>query len=507
MTVQLLINGTEVSVRRLSITDEGKGKLTFLLQETVSVDVGDSVEVKKDGSTIAKGKVTKIVTERKHHRKTVYCIGRTDILYREVILDKDHRVYTNMDAGAIVKDLVNYYFSGVLTSNNVNTSTGTTIDRIDGYGKTVGDMIEELAERAGCCFYVDNSDDVHFFLEGAESTGLTINESDVNELRVSEWGESIGKVTVEGRYGFSASAGSGQPHIYVHDRRIRSTTEASSIAQALLNLYNQTRKSAEMRLYGFWNLKTEKTVIVNLPNDGFNNTTETIRRVQWDFQGKTCFTTVTVGDKNPGFEDAVSKILRGLNIKRDDLGVYGERMHVRFTGESSDGFYISTSGSGAYDIGSGLIHLETGSSGGSVLLYNDENLVDFGKNPSFKCKVKIGDDDNQYINIWISQYGGYIEHFGFRIEGNTLYGNSRYQNNESQISLKTITAGEELTLEAIYYSGSRIEFYVNGELLGTKTDNLPDTSGKASQIWLEITTSTSVNKTLDVYYWTVEQDW
>ena len=368
MTVQLLINGGEVSVRRLTVTDEGKGKLTFLLRETVSVDVGDSVEVKKDGSTIAKGKVTKIVTERKHHRKTVHCIGMTDILYREVVLDSDHHVYSNMDAGAIVKDLIDHYFycrvlrlsenwklgnydqwarnvygsitdsivdgeekitdatksggsywiydntdkanqhrakillpsppftvefdvraedtaasqmgqvgigltdqdgyiqvwcglsdwygnlinlqkeakitgtsfdgaasSGTkyhfkidvtatsikvyvddalfaekddspslkylsiavgayggypflqagyidniklketLTSNNVNTSTGTTINRIDGYGRTVGDVIEELAERAGCCFYVDNSDDVHFFPEGAESTGLTIN--------------------------------------------------------------------------------------------------------------------------------------------------------------------------------------------------------------------------------------------------------------------------------------------------------------------------------------------
>jgi len=358
VNVQLLINGSEVSCRRLTVTDEGKGKLTFLLLPSVSVNVGDTVEVRVDGSTIAKGTVTKIVTERKHHRKTVHCIGRTDLLYREVILDKDHRVYANQDAGAIVKDLVDHYFSGILTSNNVNTSTGTTINRIDGYGKAVGDVIEELAERAGCCFYVDNSDDVHFFLEGAESTGLTINESDVIDLRKTEWGESIGKVTVEGRCGFSASAGSGQPHIYVHDRRIRSKTEASSIAQALLDLYNQTRKSAEIRLYGFWNLKTEKTVTVNLPNDGYNNSTEIIRRVQWDFRGKTCFTTVTVGDKNPGFEDAISKIMRGLGSKRDDLEVYGERQHFRWSGESTDGYTITLEGSASLEVKAGTLKPE-----------------------------------------------------------------------------------------------------------------------------------------------------
>jgi len=509
LTVQLLINGSEVSARRLSVLDEGKGKLTFLLLHTVNVNVGDSVEVKVDGSTIAKGKVTKIVTERKHHRKTVYCIGRTDVLYREVILDPDHHVYANMDAGAIVKDLIDYYFSGILTSNNVDTTTGTTINRIDGYGKTVGDVIEELAERAGCCFYVDNNDDVHFFLEGAESTGLTINESDVIDLRKTEWGETIGKVTVEGRYGFKGSAGMGQPHIYVHDRRIRSKTEASSIASALLSLYNQTRKSAEIRLYDFWNLRTEKTVTMNLPNDGYNNTIETIRRVLWDFRGKTCFTTVTVGDRNSGFEDVVSKILRGLNVKRDDLEVYGERMHIRFTGESDQGYTITISGSASYDISSGRIHLETGTTDASyVRIFNNETLVDFGKNPLLRCKVKIGDDNDQYISLYVGQYGAWMQHFGFRIEGNTLYGKSRTSNNnQSQITLKTITAGEELTLEAVYYSGSRIEFYVNGELLGTITNNLPETTEKASQIYLWLSTAAAENKTLDIYYWMVEQDW
>jgi len=519
MPVQLLINGSEVSCRRLTVTDEGKGKLTFLLRETVSVDVGDSVEVRVDGSTIAKGKVTKIVTERKHHRKTVYCIGRTDILYREVVLDPDHRVYANQDAGAIVKDLVDHYFSGVLTSNNVDTSTGTTINRMDGYGKTVGDVIEDLAERAGCCFYVDNSDDVHFFLEGAESTGLTINESDVIDLRKSEWGEQIGKVTVEGRYGFSASAGSGQPHIYVHDRRVRSMTEASSIAQALLNLYNQARKSAEMRLYGFWNLKTEKTVTVNLPNDGYNNTTETIRRVQWDFRGKTCFTTVTVGDRNPGFEDDVSKIMRGLGIKRDDLDVYGERQHFRWSGESTDGYTITLEGSASLEVSAGTLHAETGTTADSrAWLMSADQTVDFQKNPTFKCKVRIGSNTNQTIALYIEEYGGYCEAFGFNISDNRIGGYSCGYDPGSGMSQSsvldlntTFNAGDELDLEAVYYHNQRIEFYVNGELKGVKTDNLPQggvgSYPKAQLIDVYVRNAAAENKTLDVYHWEVHQDW
>lgn len=516
MTVQLLINSVEVSVRRLTVTDEGKGKLTFLLRETISVNVGDSVEVKKDGSTIAKGKVMKIVTERKHHRKTVYCIGRTDILYREVILDLGYIVYANMDAGAIVKDLVDHYFSGVLTSNNVDTSTGTTINRIDGYGKTVGDVIEELAERAGCCFYVDNSDDVHFFVEGAESTGLTINESDVIDLRKTEWGESIGKVTVEGRSGFSGSAGSGQPHIYVHDRRVRSKTEASSIAQALLNLYNQTRKSAEIRLYDFWNLKTEKTVTVNLPNDGYNNSTETIRRVLWDFRGKTCFTIVTVGDKNPGFEDAISKIMRGLGVKRDDLEVYGERMHFRWSGESTDGYVIVLEGSASLDVGAGTLHAETGTTiYSSVSLMSADETVDFTKNPRFKCRIKIGSNTNQTVALDVEQFGGYVETFGFRILDNQIYGyscgNTNGSSTSSTINLNTtVNAGDTLILEAVYYYQQRIEFYVNGELKGVKTDLLPKGVGsypEAMLIDVYLLNKAAENKTLDVYYWVVEQDW
>ena len=512
--VQLLINGVEPSiVRSISVVDEGKGKITFHVPHTVNVSVGDTVEVKVDGFTIARGTVFKIETERKRWRRTVHCLGRTDILYREYVLDSNHRVYANMDAGAIVKDLVDHYFSGILTSNNVNTSTGTTVDRIDGYGKTVGDVIEDLAERAGCCFYVDNSDDLHFFLEGAESSGLTINESDVHELKTTAWGESIGRVTVEGQSGFSASAGSGIPHIYIHDRRVRSITEASDLASTLLNIYNATRKSAEMTLYDFWNLHTMQSVIVNLPNDGYDNSTEIVRRVQWDFRVGKTFTTVTVGDENPDFNSAISRILRGLNVKRDDLDVYGERMHIRFTGESDQGYTISIENTGSYDISSGRIRLETGTGAtgpnnpSSVYLYNNETLVDFGKNPSLRCKVKIGDDNDQYINLYVGQYGGYMQSFGFRVEGNTLYGHSRDASGSSQIGLKTITAGETLTLEAVYYSGSRIEFYVNGELLGTKTDYLPDISEKASQIFLWLSTSAAENKTLDVYYWSVHQDW
>jgi len=516
MNVELLINGSGVFTRRLSVQDEGKGKLSFLLMHTVSVSVGDSVEVKVDGSTIAKGKVTKIVIERKHHRKNVYCIGRTDMLYREVVLDKDHRIYANQDAGAIVKDLIDHYFNGVLTSNNVDTSTGTTINRIDGYGKTVGDVVEELAERAGCCFYVDNSDDVHFFVEGDESTGLTINESDVVDFRKTEWGESIGKVTVEGRFKQKGSAGSGQPHIYVHDRRVRSKTEASSIAQALLDLYNQTRKSAEIRLYGFWNLKTEKTVTLNLPNDGYDNSTETIRQVQWEFKGKNCWTTVTVGDKNPSFEEAIGKIMRGLGVKLDDLEVYGERQHYRWSGESTDGYTITLGGSASLEVNAGTLHAETGTTNdSSAWLMSADQTVDFEKNPSFKCRIQVGAVTNQSIHLEIDQYGGYVEGFGFHIYDNHLYGWSCGCTNggssASTIDLNTtVNAGDELVLEAVYLYNERIEFYVNGELKGVKTNLLPQGVGsypKAMLIDVYIINQAAENKTLDVYYWVVEQDW
>ena len=517
MNVQLLINGSEVSCRRLTVTDEGRGKLTFLLLPSVSANVGDAVEVRVDGSTIAKGKVTKIVTERKHHRKTVYCIGRTDLLYREVVLDKDHRIYANMDAGAIVKDLVDHYFSGVLTSNNVNTSTGTIIDRIDGYGKTVGDVIEELAERAGCCFYVDNSDDVHFFVEGAESTGLTINESDVIDLRKTEWGESIGKVTVEGKSQIKGSAGSGKPHIYIHDRRVRSKTEAESIAQALLNLYNTPRKSAEIRLYGFWNLKTEKTVTMNLPNDGYNSSVETIRRVQWEFRGKTCFTTVTVGDRDPGFEDAISKIMRGLKSRREDLEVYGERMHFRWSGESTDGYVIALEGSGSLDVRAGTLHAETGTTSDSeVRLMSADQTVDLQKNPSLKCKIHVGSNTNQTIHLLIDEFGGYVEGFGFRLIDNRIYGYSCGCTDGGSTGTNmdlntTFNAGDDLELEAIYIYNQRVEFYVNGELKGIKTDHLPQggvgSYPKAMLIDVRILNTAAENKTLDVYYWVVEQDW
>ena len=322
MNIVLLLNGAETEFYMpLTVTDDQRGSAQINVPHDLDVSRGDQVEIRVDGETIFRGEVAGVTIRRGQGIKILNCRGRNSILYQRYVLDADHHAYTSMDAGAIAKDLIDFYFAGVLTSNNIDTSTGTTISAIDGWGKTVGEFLEELAERAGCAFYVDWNDDVHFFPEGGEESGLTIDEEDVFDVEVDMNDEVVRRVIVHGRGGVTGSAGSGMPERYFRDRRISSASEAAEVAQAILNKYGASRRSARIETAGLFGLRAGQTVTVNLPRDGFNGSSEIVRRVSWIFGGGKASTTITVGDfdftDNP-LEWALRRVWRGLRIKQDD---------------------------------------------------------------------------------------------------------------------------------------------------------------------------------------------
>jgi hypothetical protein len=119
----------------LSVSDEGRGSGRIVVPYGLDVVIGDSVEVKVDGDTILKGAVSGISKRRREGTKTLSCLGKTNVLFQNYILDTSHSAYESEDAGAIAKDLIDTYFAGVLTSTNVNTATGVTVSSIDGYGE------------------------------------------------------------------------------------------------------------------------------------------------------------------------------------------------------------------------------------------------------------------------------------------------------------------------------------------------------------------------------------
>ena len=90
-------------------------------------------------------------------------------------------VFSNRDAGEIAKIIVEQNVKSLVTLNNIDTSTGTTITRISFNQKNVFDALTQLAELAGFYFYVDEDKDVHFEVKSGISSGKTFNNTNVTK--------------------------------------------------------------------------------------------------------------------------------------------------------------------------------------------------------------------------------------------------------------------------------------------------------------------------------------
>ena len=88
-------------------------------------------------------------------------------------------VFKEQDAGEIAKIIVETSALRLITTNNVETLTGTTISKIGFNHKNIFDSLKELAELAGYYFYVDENKDVHFEVKGGISSGETFDNTNV----------------------------------------------------------------------------------------------------------------------------------------------------------------------------------------------------------------------------------------------------------------------------------------------------------------------------------------
>ena len=337
MRLQLYINGAKQDDKYfpISVADEQYGQSSVTVPYSLSVVHGDAVEVRVDGDTVAEGSVFQINAHRKNGVKKIQCANETNVLYQKYCLDAGHYEYATEDAGLIAKDLVDHYFAGILTSTNINVTTGTTVSSIDVYGRSVGDALEDLAERAGCLFYVRDSD-VHFFVEGTEDSKLTVSAADVFDVLGSTRGIVIKKVIVQGGCGIEGTAGSGYPEKYVYDRTVADNAEAAEVAAALLGIYQTARTKADIYTFGFWNLRAGQSLTVDLPADGYDSSAETVRRVMWTFAAGNVQTVITVGDEDPDDAVAFAKIIRNLELKRNDANLTSSAHTNNHAGANTD---------------------------------------------------------------------------------------------------------------------------------------------------------------------------
>jgi len=108
-------------------------------------------------------------------------------------------IFKDKDAGEIARTIVQNNAEGVVTTNNIDITTGTTIEKIGFNHKNVFDALKELAELSGCYFFVDEDKDVNFILKETIPSYRTFDKNSVyNAKFVKEDREVFNKVWVYG---------------------------------------------------------------------------------------------------------------------------------------------------------------------------------------------------------------------------------------------------------------------------------------------------------------------
>lgn len=315
-SLQVFRNCQRINVENLSVDagERGMGKLT--LPYHLSACRGDLFHVYVDGIKLLQGKTVTVTKNRRQGTKTVECQTKTTRLYGRYVLSESHRTYSGQDAGAIVKDLIDYYFAGTFTSNNVQINIGVTVSDFDCYDKTVGAAIEELMRRCNAACYVDDDNDVHFFVQGTEASNAVFDRNNViGDLVVDDVGEPVGTLIVKGVTGVSGFAGSGLPEVLHSDRRITSNAEAQEIAEALLSKYGETT-TTKFSVTGFFRLKNGQSATLDMPLDGYSNETIIVAGVSWMLSPSGCRTSITVGELPVSYEHLLLQIAKDIQEQK-----------------------------------------------------------------------------------------------------------------------------------------------------------------------------------------------
>jgi hypothetical protein len=296
---------------------ETRGIASIWVPDTTNIVKKDTLHAYGRGNLLVQGRAVAISRDIIASRREVLVQTESTRVYGRVIRYSTHQTYSGWDVGAIAKDLIDYYFDGLFTSDGIDTNVGITVSDIDLNEMTVGDALDKLCIRGNCAWYVENYI-VHFFALGSRSSNIVLDADNIagNPI-IEDVGEPIGTVLVFGD-GVTGVAGSGLPEVPVSDRRITSAEEAQEVAEAYLayfsNLIHMTLPSK-----GFYHPHRGETLIVNLPDKGYKNEVVTINRVAWSVKAGQITTTFSTGVDPPNFDYLVSeteRVIREQKINR-----------------------------------------------------------------------------------------------------------------------------------------------------------------------------------------------
>jgi len=148
---------------------DGKYSNTFNLNDDVQIYA--EVDTNPPTIKIFRGIIENIEFVGKSQKEEIRLFGRD---YGAVLQDVSVQptVFKNRDVGEIAKIIVEQNVENIVTTNNVDTNTGVTLERVTFAHKPIFDSLVELAKLSNYYFYVDTDKDVHFVEKGSLPSSL-----------------------------------------------------------------------------------------------------------------------------------------------------------------------------------------------------------------------------------------------------------------------------------------------------------------------------------------------
>lgn len=169
--------------------------------------------------------------------------------------------------------------------------------------------------------------------------------------------------------------------------------------------------------------------------------------------------------------DNQSKDIIGQVIsKRIPVLWWDEIFYMSSVFESIDRLLTAGTGSG-YISSNGLALDNTGGTISTLLSQEINSPIDAKKETFISSTVKIDDVSDAIFNLDFISDGS--KQVRITVDAGTIKGKSTGTSGTTTITLGTATDNQILTLEAHYFPGVKIEFFVNDVLAGTITTNLP----------------------------------
>jgi len=206
----------------------------------------------------------------------------------------------------------------------------------------------------------------------------------------------------------------------------------------------------------------------------------------------------------------INSLIRKVKFLEQWNGIYYETYF-----DSINGFHTQT-GNGSITLDSQKVTLSTGATiNNYATIYKSAPILNttpkFDKVTKFKTSILISTRTNVFasvaIPVPISNDTTSTSHISFYIENNSLFGSTANGTSRSTLLLMSNLSTSWFDLEILYIPSVSCQFFVNNNLVGTITTNLPlitDTIQQIFNVW--ISTLENADKDISLSYYRFMQE-